>query len=420
MPSEHTAGGLPFAIGTETWGSVTCPAITCGATAFRPTFGAVPQQGQQGVMSLAPSLDKAGLFCRTALDCALLADVLAAPPAAVAAAGAEVAAGAQDGGASLLSSYFGQFVGPWELGAVNRPQQPLPAVGLRVAAMAGTPAAPAAELGGSSIPPPGTDRPHPAPAAASAAAAPASAPSPSPAGAAAAASALRVGYLQGSSEDVLSALAAAPGVSLLGPLQPFPRAALLADVLTVLVQSEAAWTLGSLNASGLLSHDSHWSDVIRSGLGVPAARYFNAQRLRRALLRLVRDFFQRRRVDVLLHPARVSGSVPGRASSDLATLLGLPQLVLPAGFSRAAVVAAGRDEGSTSGCGSCSTGARRPEGQGECPRLMPQAHSIIGLPGDDAAVLAVGVLFQERSCCHLVRPPAAGSCSKAPPTSQTG
>ena len=47
------AGTLPFAIGTETEGSLMAPAERCGATALRPTFGAV---GRAGVMSLVDSL----------------------------------------------------------------------------------------------------------------------------------------------------------------------------------------------------------------------------------------------------------------------------------------------------------------------------------------------------------------------------
>lgn len=47
------AGALPFALGTETEGSLLAPAERCGATAMRPTFGAV---GRSGVMSLVDSL----------------------------------------------------------------------------------------------------------------------------------------------------------------------------------------------------------------------------------------------------------------------------------------------------------------------------------------------------------------------------
>ncbi|KAK9825906.1 hypothetical protein WJX81_004298 [Elliptochloris bilobata] len=67
------AGALPFAIGTETEGSLMAPAERCGATALRPTFGAI---GRSGVMSLVDSLDKVGPFCRAAADCAAIYDIL--------------------------------------------------------------------------------------------------------------------------------------------------------------------------------------------------------------------------------------------------------------------------------------------------------------------------------------------------------
>lgn len=64
---------VPFAIGTETWGSMSCPSETMGVTGFRPTFGSV---GRTGVMTLASTLDKVGAFCREALDCAAVVDVM--------------------------------------------------------------------------------------------------------------------------------------------------------------------------------------------------------------------------------------------------------------------------------------------------------------------------------------------------------
>lgn len=39
------AGLLPFAIGSETWGSVVCPATTVGVTAYRPSGGTIPTNG---------------------------------------------------------------------------------------------------------------------------------------------------------------------------------------------------------------------------------------------------------------------------------------------------------------------------------------------------------------------------------------
>lgn len=68
-----SAGMVPFAIGSETAGSITYPAARCGVTALRPTFGTV---GRTGVMSISESLDKLGPFCRTAADCAFILDVI--------------------------------------------------------------------------------------------------------------------------------------------------------------------------------------------------------------------------------------------------------------------------------------------------------------------------------------------------------
>ncbi|MDD2792241.1 MAG: amidase [Sediminibacterium sp.] len=63
------AGLVPFAIGTETWGSIISPASTCGATGLRPTFGRI---SKSGAMALSWSLDKVGPICRSAEDAALV------------------------------------------------------------------------------------------------------------------------------------------------------------------------------------------------------------------------------------------------------------------------------------------------------------------------------------------------------------
>ncbi|XP_057480966.1 uncharacterized protein LOC130767916 isoform X1 [Actinidia eriantha] len=68
-----SAGMVPFAIGSETAGSITFPAARCGVTALRPTFGTV---GRTGVMSIAESLDKLGPFCRSAADCTVVLDAI--------------------------------------------------------------------------------------------------------------------------------------------------------------------------------------------------------------------------------------------------------------------------------------------------------------------------------------------------------
>ncbi|HUR12644.1 MAG TPA: amidase [Flavitalea sp.] len=63
------AGLLPFAIGTETWGSIISPSTRCGVTGLRPTFGSV---SRTGAMVLSWSLDKAGPICRSAEDAAIV------------------------------------------------------------------------------------------------------------------------------------------------------------------------------------------------------------------------------------------------------------------------------------------------------------------------------------------------------------
>ena len=59
------AGMVPFAIGTQTLGSVLRPASYCGVCGFKPTFGRIPTAG---VLPFAPSLDTVGFFTRTAAD----------------------------------------------------------------------------------------------------------------------------------------------------------------------------------------------------------------------------------------------------------------------------------------------------------------------------------------------------------------
>jgi Asp-tRNA(Asn)/Glu-tRNA(Gln) amidotransferase A subunit family amidase len=65
--SATVAGLVPFAIGTETHGSIVSPSHTCGATGLRPTFGSV---SRAGAMTLSWSLDKIGPICRSAEDAA--------------------------------------------------------------------------------------------------------------------------------------------------------------------------------------------------------------------------------------------------------------------------------------------------------------------------------------------------------------
>lgn len=69
-----TAAGLvPFALGTETLGSITSPSSRNGITGLRPTYGRV---SRHGVMSLSWSMDKVGPMARSAEDCAIVYSVI--------------------------------------------------------------------------------------------------------------------------------------------------------------------------------------------------------------------------------------------------------------------------------------------------------------------------------------------------------
>ena len=67
--SAVSAGLVPFAIGSETWGSIVSPSTVNGVTGLRPTFGRVSRYGG---MALSWSMDKVGPLCRIAEDCAIV------------------------------------------------------------------------------------------------------------------------------------------------------------------------------------------------------------------------------------------------------------------------------------------------------------------------------------------------------------
>ena len=75
---EHTPGGsssgsaaavaagmVPFALGTQTRGSILRPASFCGVTGFKPSFGLIPVDG---VLPYAKSLDTVGFFAHAPAD----------------------------------------------------------------------------------------------------------------------------------------------------------------------------------------------------------------------------------------------------------------------------------------------------------------------------------------------------------------
>ena len=74
--SAVSAGLVPFAIGSETWGSIQFPAAFCGVTGLRPTYGRV---SRHGAMALSWTMDKLGPIARTAEDCGLVLAAIAGP-----------------------------------------------------------------------------------------------------------------------------------------------------------------------------------------------------------------------------------------------------------------------------------------------------------------------------------------------------
>ncbi len=68
------AGIVPYALGTETWGSILCPAAFNGVSGLRPTYGRV---SRAGAMALSWSFDKVGPLARRAADCRIVLDAIA-------------------------------------------------------------------------------------------------------------------------------------------------------------------------------------------------------------------------------------------------------------------------------------------------------------------------------------------------------
>ncbi len=68
-----SAGLVPFAIGTETLGSIVSPSTRCGVTGLRPTFGRV---SRTGAMALSWTMDKIGPIARSVEDCAVVFDAI--------------------------------------------------------------------------------------------------------------------------------------------------------------------------------------------------------------------------------------------------------------------------------------------------------------------------------------------------------
>jgi aspartyl-tRNA(Asn)/glutamyl-tRNA(Gln) amidotransferase subunit A len=68
------AGLAPWALGSDTGGSIKQPAALCGVVGLRPTYGTV---SRYGIVAFASSLDQVGPIAKTVRDCALLHKIIA-------------------------------------------------------------------------------------------------------------------------------------------------------------------------------------------------------------------------------------------------------------------------------------------------------------------------------------------------------
>jgi len=69
-----SAGEAPWALGSDTGGSIRQPAAMCGIVGMKPTYGLV---SRYGLVAFASSLDQVGPMARNVTDCAALLGVIA-------------------------------------------------------------------------------------------------------------------------------------------------------------------------------------------------------------------------------------------------------------------------------------------------------------------------------------------------------
>ena len=108
-PGSATAAAcVAFAIASETGGSIIAPAMRCGVTGLRPTFGRVPRSG---AMTLCWSLDKLGPMARGVEDTLLVLAAISGPdPDDLASVPSQLDFDAGAGVSGLRAGYFPEWM----------------------------------------------------------------------------------------------------------------------------------------------------------------------------------------------------------------------------------------------------------------------------------------------------------------------
>src|SRR5436190_18930450 len=108
-PGAATAAArVGFSIGSETGGSIVAPAMRCGVTGLRPTFGRVPRTG---AMTLCWSLDKLGPMTRGVEDAMLVLQAITGPdPGDVSSVPSQLEFDATGSVAGLRIGYFPEWM----------------------------------------------------------------------------------------------------------------------------------------------------------------------------------------------------------------------------------------------------------------------------------------------------------------------
>lgn len=131
------AGIVPYALGTDTGGSIRQPASFCGVVGLKPTYGRV---SRSGVIAYASSFDHVGPFARTVEDAAIVYEAIAGwdpkdsttLPGTVPSVRAALSGGVRDLRIAVPREYFGAGVDREVSSVVRRAIDTLASLGANI------------------------------------------------------------------------------------------------------------------------------------------------------------------------------------------------------------------------------------------------------------------------------------------------